>query len=92
MITQMVLIRHKLPIFRYCSQTVPYLVIGFIMQVVVRFYGKLRGESVSTLVAQVLLGALVYSIGCVVYFILSKDEIGSLIFNEIKSIKRRRMR
>ena len=70
----------------------PYLFIGFIMQVVVRFYGKLRGESVSTLVVQVLLGALVYSIGCVVYFILSKDEIGSLIFNEIKSIKRRRMR
>ena len=92
MITQMVLIRHKLPIFRYCSQTMPYLFIGFIMQVVVRFYGKLRGESVSTLVVQVLLGALVYSIGCVVYFILSKDEIGSLIFNEIKSIKRRRMR
>jgi len=91
MITQMILIRHSLPIFRYCSQTIPYLFIGFIMQVVVGFYGRLRGESVSTLIAQILLGALVYSIGCVVYFIVSKDEIGSLVFNEIKSIKRRRI-
>lgn len=91
MITQMILIRHSLPIFRYCSQTIPYLFIGFIMQAVVRFYGRLRGESVSTLIVQILLGALVYSIGCVVYFIVSKDEIGSLVFNEIKSIKRRRI-
>lgn len=91
MITQMILIRHSLPIFRYCSQTIPYLFIGFIMQVVVGFYGRLRGESVSTLIVQILLGALVYSIGCVVYFIVSKDEIGSLVFNEIKSIKRRRI-
>lgn len=91
MITQMILIRHSLPIFRYCSQTIPYLFIGFIMQVVVGFYGRLRGESVSTLIVQILLGALVYSIGCVVYFIVSKDDIGSLVFNEIKSIKRRRI-
>lgn len=90
MITQMILIRNELPIFRYCSQTMPYLFIGFLMQVAVRFYGKLCGESVTTLIVQIILGVLVYIIGCVLYFFISKDEIGRLISNEIKSIKRKR--
>lgn len=83
MLTQMVMIRKKLQIFHYCRETVPYLLIGIVMQIIVREYGNLMGESVYTLVTQILIGGLIYCIGCTLYFLISKDEIGKMVREEV---------
>lgn len=90
MFTQLFWIRKEIPIIKYCSSTVPFWIIGFLMQVVVRGYGMLKDASVWTLVLQILIGIFVYCAGCLAYFAVSKDEIGLLLLNGIKSLFRKR--
>lgn len=90
MIVQMIGIRKELPIFLFCGKSIPYLVIGFIMQIIVKKYGMIFGISITTLMGQVVVGGVVYCLLCVCYFKLFKDELGIMIISEVnKKIKRK---
>ena len=90
MIVQMIGIRKELPIFLFCGKSIPYLVIGFIMQIIVKKYGMIFGISITTLIGQVVVGGVVYCLLCGCYFKLFKDELGTMIISEInKKIKRK---
>ncbi|MBE6959438.1 MAG: flippase [Ruminococcaceae bacterium] len=90
MFVQMFWIRKEIPIMKYCRDTIPFWVIGFLMQVAVRGYGMLKGASVLTLVSQILIGVFVYCAGCLLYFVVFKDEIGRLLLNGIKSLRQKK--
>jgi len=85
MLTQMFLIRKEIPIFKYCRDTIPYWIIGLLMQIAVSCYGELQGANVLTLVTQILIGIIIYCAGCATYLVLSKDEIGILLSDAVKS-------
>lgn len=90
MIVQMIGIRKEFPIFLFCWKSIPYLVIGFIMQIIVRKYGIFFEVSITTLIGQVVIGGIVYCTLCGCYFKLFKDELGIIIISEInKKIKRK---
>ena len=90
MIVQMIGIRKEFPIFLFCWKSIPYVVIGFIMQIIVRKYGIFFGVSITTLIGQVVIGGIVYCTLCGCYFKLFKDELGIIIISEInKKIKRK---
>lgn len=90
MITQMFMIRKEISIFKYCRDTMPYWIIGLLMQEAVMLYGVMKGASVLTLVSQILVGVVIYCVGCIFYFAISKDEIGLLFLNELKTFWRMR--
>ena len=90
MFVQMLLIRKEIPIIKYCTDTIPFWIIGFLMQVAVMGYGMLKGASIATLVVQILIGVVVYCAGCLLYFVIFKDEIGCMLLNGIKSLRKKK--
>lgn len=72
---QAFLVRKEFPVFKFVMQTIPFFVFGGIMSLCVYTVGNMREESISTLIIQVVLGAVVYLGLCFGYLLIVKDEI-----------------
>ena len=63
----------------YFIQAVPFIIPGFIMFWCVRLTGTYWGETVITLIAELIVGALVYTIGVLVMLYFSQTLLGSIV-------------
>lgn len=82
-LVQAVLVRKEFPVFSFIIQTVPFLIIGGVMAMCVHVFGNISGESIATLVLQVVLGAAVYLGLCFIYLFIVKDEILKSVMTKI---------
>ncbi len=85
MLFQVIAVSKKLPILKNIVATVPYLITGFIMMLVVYFEGKFLGESILTLITQIFTGGLIYILLTFIYLYIIKDEMYKLIVSSLKA-------
>lgn len=85
MLFQVIAVSKKLPILKNIVATVPYLITGFIMMIVVYFEGKFLGESILTLIIQIFTGGLIYILLTFIYLYIIKDEMYKLIVSSLKA-------
>ena len=78
MLAQMIIVRHELPLLKYISSSIPFLIIGVIMAAIVRFaagiLNAVRGLSLQGLAAEVILGAFIYIVLAGLWCIFSGDS------------------
>lgn len=75
MVLQVVQVNKEMPIVKYILNSIPYIVIGGIMMVIVAILGEVLGISLTTLIIQVLVGGIVFISLIGVYFLVSKDDL-----------------
>lgn len=63
-----------------------YTIFGLFMFISVRNAGTYLGTSIRTLLVQVVLGAVIYLIPCIVYAFLKRNAIYSVIIHNLRSI------
>ncbi|MBB5266379.1 O-antigen/teichoic acid export membrane protein [Catenibacillus scindens] len=85
MFIQMVLVRKQLPIFKYIFTYIPVLISGVIMMIVVNCIGFALELNIITLVIQIAVGAIFFSIAVMAFFIISKDEL--IRYNKFRKLK-----
>lgn len=86
MFIQMLLVRKQLSVYKYIFSYMPVLIIGFIMMIIVNYIGLILGTNIVALVAQVASGAVLFCIAVMLFFLLSKDELGLSIMSIIKNM------
>lgn len=83
-IIQLVSVQKDVPIWKYIAQSIPFIAIGIVMALIVENIGNHMGESVITLLVQVLFGAVFYCFTSLIYMIVSHDEIITAIESKIR--------
>ena len=83
-IIQSVCSRKQLPVTLYIKRSIPYLLNGLIMCIVVYITGLNKEANVSTLTVQIVIGVLVYTTLSFIHLITVKDELWQEIKNTIK--------
>lgn len=68
-------VRNELPLFSYLKSFIYFVFLGMVMFIVVRFLGNIMGTSLSTLVIQVMAGAVLYGSFSLLYFLHEKNEV-----------------
>lgn len=64
-----------LPILFYIRRTIPYLIYGAIMFVIVYLLGEKLEGGIVTLLIQIITGTIIYLIFCLVHLVKTKDEV-----------------
>lgn len=89
MISQSIMIRKEFRIWKSILQTAPFLIIGVLMCVAVRYIGSILGISLFTLIIQICAGGLIYVSLVCLYLFVRKDDYWTLIIRAIKAVMRR---
>lgn len=84
-IYQTVSIRKKLDIKIYVNRVAPYLISGIIMCIFVRWIGNVSNLNI-IIVVQIIIGILVYSTLSLIYIVLSKNELYSMLIDKISKL------
>ena len=66
-------VRKELPVLKYVRKAIYFLIIGVVMFVVVMTIGNM-GVHIHVLLLQILVGAVVYSLFSLIYFIVTKNQ------------------
>lgn len=82
---QTLYVHSEFPVIAYLKSGIPFFIIGIIMCIVVKAIKISLNVSISTLIIQIVCGAALYCICCLVYFILIKDEILYKMLNRIRN-------
>jgi O-antigen/teichoic acid export membrane protein len=85
LIVQMIVVRHEIPMLKYIHGNEIYFVFGFIMFAVVRKTGSVLGIHLYSLLTEILVGVIIYTVLCIGYWIITKQKY---YFNLIKTLKR----
>lgn len=72
---QVVGVRRELPVIKILKNSIPYVLFGGLMAILVDYIGKIRSETVSNLLFLIVVGAFAYCLLVMVYLLVSKDEI-----------------
>ncbi len=86
-IIQTAVVWKHIPVLSYINQAVPYVVSGLVMSGAVYLLGLCLGQSITTLIIQVISGVIIYVVLAFVYLKLSHDEIVNILLNKIKRKK-----
>ncbi|QOY60348.1 flippase [Thermophilibacter immobilis] len=77
LVTQSIMVREELPLLSYFKGAIPFLCIGIIMSAAIRVFAprmlRARGISLLTLLAEVVVGAIVYLGISIVWCLATKD-------------------
>lgn len=87
MVVQVFKVRKDIDIWKYIRSTIPYIIIGGVMAFVVNTIGYILGIHLHTLVIQIIIGGIVYCFLCLLYLLFSKDEMGTIIYKKMKSLR-----
>lgn len=83
-IVQCLLIRKKFSLGSFIKKTIPYLVSGIIMVLVVTYAGRALPANIISLIIKVAIGAFVYCCCTLLYWALSKNDVWRIICRKIK--------
>ena len=86
-VVQYLLVRNDFPVFRYTKQTIPFFFIGSIMCLGVYELGNWLGQSILTLILQLLSGVIIYASLTAFLFIITKDELITSLLKKFKKKK-----
>ncbi len=75
-------VRKELPMRMLLRKAIPFLPMGVIMFWLVIMIGFKDGSNISTLVLQVIVGGLLYTVMCGAYFIKTKNEVVLRMLNK----------
>lgn len=84
MLVQLIFCTKYIPISKYIFQTIPFIVNGLIMMVVVNLVGNYLGISLFTLIVQIIIGGLLYVSLTVFYLYIVKDDLLYLLLKQVK--------
>ncbi|WP_313467718.1 oligosaccharide flippase family protein [Streptococcus parasuis] len=84
MLVQLIFCNKYIPISKYIFQTIPFIVNGLIMMVVVNLVGNYLGISLFTLIVQIIIGGLLYVSLTVFYLYIVKDDLLYLLLKQVK--------
>lgn len=90
MIMQVIAVRKEIPVLKYIFEYMPVLIIGFCMMFIVNWLGTLIGDSIVTIVIQILVGGSFFLICTLAFLAIKKDEfwrISKNMFQKILKIK-----
>lgn len=79
MFIQIFAVRKVIPVWSYIIKYIPVIFSGFLMMLIVKYIGREMGNTIVTLIVQVGIGGVVFSIALFFYFIFSKDELYEMI-------------
>lgn len=85
-IIQAVLLIKKLPIFTYVRNCVFFIFAGVVMYGLLQFIEDIVGIHFFSLLFEIVMGAFVYLMMCLIYFIVKKNEV---VIDSLKQIKTR---
>lgn len=74
LITQMIVIKEELYMYKYIHGNEIYFIFGIVMFVIVRNIGKLLGVHIYTIIVEILVGVMIYTVSCMIYWIISKQS------------------
>lgn len=83
MLVQIILIKKEIPVFGYILRQSGYLLIAAVMCIVVWITSARMDASVISLMKMVVLGGVIYGVGVILYAILMKDEVYTMIISRI---------
>ena len=83
MLVQIILIKKEIPVFGYIVRQSGYLLIAAVMCIVVWITSARMDASVISLMKMVVLGGVIYGVGVILYAILMKDEVYTMIISRI---------
>lgn len=92
MLVQVIYTSKKIPIIKNIISSVPYLIFGLIMMIIVYYEGILLNKNVITLAIQILTGGIVYCILSLTYMFIRKDEFYFLFERIINKFIRKKSR
>ena len=75
--------RKELNIGHYIKESIPFLLIGLVMGIVVWFIGEKMQTNILTLLVQVIVGIIVYLGISIVYFKVTHNELFLKAFNGV---------
>lgn len=81
---QLLSIQKEVPIWRYIVQSTPFVIFGIIMASVVVVVGNYIGICITSLVAQVIIGGIVYCSISLVYMVIHHDALVSTLTSRLK--------
>ena len=90
MIMQVIAVRKEISVLKYIFEYMPVLIIGFCMMFIVNWLGTLIGDSIVTIVIQILVGGSFFLICTLAFLAIKKDEfwrISKNMFQKILKIK-----
>ena len=90
MIMQVFAVRKEIPVLKYIFEYMPVLIIGFCMMFIVNWLGTLIGDSIVTIVVQILVGGLFFLICTLAFLAIKKDEFWRMsknMFQKMLKIK-----
>ena len=80
-------IRNELPVKKYFQSSIPFIILGFFMWIIIEVITWFMGTStLISAIIQVLVGGFVYLFVSVIYLIKSKSEIGEYIILKLKKL------
>lgn len=83
-ISQIIPIKKSIKIKCYLLDAIPFMVMGIIMSSTVYAIGKLFSSvTIINIMIQIIVGVIVYSVLCIIYFIRHKDSFGFIIIKKI---------
>ncbi|MBT1173170.1 oligosaccharide flippase family protein [Bifidobacterium sp. MA2] len=80
---QLILTRKQFPVLRYLRSGLMFFLIGSFMGIAIWIVGYSLGTSIKTLLLQLIVGAVLYGIGSLVYLLLINDEILLSFINKL---------
>lgn len=84
MLYQTINVWEVLPIVMYIRQNIIFPVAGFFMMIIVRRLEHFWSQSVISLIAQIIIGAVIYLIVCLIYMLVTKDVLLSAAWDKVK--------
>ncbi len=83
-IAQTIVVRHELPIKEYIKNSMPFIINGIAMFIIVRLLELFITTTVLTLIIQIIVGACIYISLCLIYLRLSNNEVYKILLKSIK--------
>jgi len=80
---QMIYVRKDFPVLKYLKPSLMFFPIGVIMGMGVKYVGVVRGTSISTLFVQLVIGAIIYIAGTLLYLSATGDMLFMKIYHKI---------
>jgi LCP family protein required for cell wall assembly len=75
MIFQVIAVNKKIPVIKYIFSSTHYIINGLLMMTVVYMIGQKFGNHMSTLLIQIIVGGIIYTILTLISIVLFKDDI-----------------
>ena len=84
MIAEIIVVNKHIKIIKTLLRTIPFILFGFFMFIVIYFLSLLELNIFLKLIMEITIGGLIYSLLCLLYFRITKNELFLVLKNSFK--------